>query len=245
MTNRSSRRLQSVSANQPRALGLEIPRPRLHKALSALRDVKLVALLAPSGYGKTTLLAQYVRMQRAVTIWVRLGSDDASVGTFIEHLAFELSQSSPDLALTHWQREAAARLPADGLARALLRDLNAAPVELCIVFDEVQHLSAEGGRLLERFVQGLPQQHRVLLAGFDPCPVPLARLLAAGDAAVLGLEVLRFSPAETRALLKAAHSTGDALGITRALEGWCAGVALAVVSDRVSATREHYKIRNF
>ncbi len=214
----------------PRAVKTEIERPRLLKILKKQVNAKLLALLAPSGYGKTTLLAQFARSLRQPVAWLALGADDAEALTCAGSVARAIRETLPDLLLLHWDAAVQAKASPDGLAKALAADLEPLEFNLCLVLDETQHLGTRAGQWLERFTQALPEGHLVLLTGFDRSALPLTRLVAAGDAVILGVEELRFTVTETRALLKASLVAADPDRLTRSLEGWCAGVALAVQS---------------
>jgi LuxR family transcriptional regulator, maltose regulon positive regulatory protein len=239
MAKRAGKLKQSGVVNKvPRALATEIDRPRLQKLLKAHSGAKLIALLAPSGYGKTTLLAQYTRGSRRSVAWVNLGADDAEVRTFALDVAAAIGRVLPDLALTRWEKAVQNKVSPDGLAKSLAADLEDSERDLWIVLDETQFLGADAGRWLERFVRALPEGHQVLLTGFDGAALPLTRLIAAGEAVVLGLNELRFTVQETKALLKTTAISGDADDLTRSLEGWCAGVALAITSGGSSGTPE-------
>jgi LuxR family transcriptional regulator, maltose regulon positive regulatory protein len=61
----------------PKELTTEIARPRLLVLLEQAKDLKLIALIAPTGYGKTTLLAQYARGLSRRVLWLDLLEDAA------------------------------------------------------------------------------------------------------------------------------------------------------------------------
>jgi LuxR family transcriptional regulator, maltose regulon positive regulatory protein len=223
----------------PQALASEVSRPRVLKLLQKNSGAKLVALLAPSGYGKTTVLAQFVRALRVPVVWLLLGSDDAEVVAFASHVARGLAAALPEVSFSRWADALQNGVSPDGLARALCADLNDADDDMCLVLDETQHLSADAGRWLERFVRLLPVGHRVLLSGFDQSNLSLSRLVASGEAVMFGLETLRFTVSETKALLKSLSASADAETLTNSLDGWCVGVALAARGGTAGVSAEH------
>ncbi|MFC6659296.1 hypothetical protein ACFP90_02160 [Deinococcus multiflagellatus] len=209
----------------PRPLRGELPRPALLRAL-ADPDVQLLALVAPSGYGKTTLLAQHARQTARTAAWLTLQADEAEADALEEAVAGALEQALPGGPLTHWraarpsQRSAAAR--AQGLARAL----DSAEGNLDLILDGTDVLQANAGRWLDAFVAALGEGHRLLLSGCEAPPVALPRLLAAGAARVIGPAELAFSPEEAAQYFAGRRAAQAPEEAARALEGWPAGLAL-------------------
>lgn len=226
----------------PRSLRGELARPELLARLEAARDLPLVLLIAPSGFGKTTLLAQYVRAQvtgggRQVA-WLSLGEDEADPATLADSLTDALAAAVPHLGLRHSLQ---ARGEGPGRrARALARDLAEAEDSLCVVLDETERLGPEAGDWLERLLGLLPEGHQLLMAGFE-VPLRTARLQAGNRALVLGPAELAFGPQETEAYLRlrgqALAGPGAAADWHRRVEGWPAGLALLASGAGGSGTQ--------
>ncbi len=213
-------------ARIPKELPLELERKALLKQVSGLPDCRVVALLAPSGFGKSTLLAQLARRSKRVVAWVLLTPDDASVLRLLEVLLEELKRMLPSFAAQATTAALAAQASAEGLGRALARDLNAleeAKQTVDIVLDRTEVLSASVSVFLEVFVEQLGEGHRVLLAGFASSPLPLSRWAARSDVLVFSADQLRFSDAETKGF--AGNLEESALA---SLDGFPAALALAV-----------------
>ena len=201
---------------------MELERASLLERLRETSDIGLVCLIAPSGYGKTTLLAQHARRCDRPVVWLSLSEDDAEPESLAASLERALQKALPELTLEH-----AERLGTDRLAGHLARGLDQATQNLEIIVDESDHLSQESGRWLERFLRELGEGHRVLLAGRTEAPIGLARLVARGQAIIVGAEALVFSRAETETYLMRAGFAGNVQGVFETLEGWSAGIALA------------------
>jgi LuxR family maltose regulon positive regulatory protein len=213
---------ESASPGVPKASRFELRRPRLLERLEHAGEARLVALIAPSGFGKTTLLAQHARNQGRRTVWVSLRKDDSDAVHLMNRLQTALapSQSAP-------KRTPSTNTPDPSmLAWHLARDLDHNPERLCIVLDRIDHLGPEAARWLETFIHALSDGHRVLISGFDADLLPLARMVAEGNALVIGPEELAFDTEETRAYLALRGQTTDLNAIHAALEGWPAGLAL-------------------
>ncbi|GGJ54901.1 tetratricopeptide repeat protein [Deinococcus roseus] len=197
----------------PQALKQELPRALLLERLARAQDHKLVVLLAPSGYGKTTLLAQFARTSPQKVLWLSLQEDDADPAMLRHSMALALS--SLELGLD----------PSSPL-RLLAQALNTIPDNLRLILDGVQHLGGEAGRELDSFIDALSEGHQVLLSTYMDPPIRLARHLAQGTALLLGPDQLSFTPQETELYLQARHYAGNALHAHQTLQGWAAGLAL-------------------
>lgn len=227
----------------PRPLRGELARPELLTRLEAARDLPLVLLTAPSGFGKTTLLAQYVRAWAAggerQVAWLSLGEDEADPATLADSLVGTLEAAVPGLGLRH-SRAAQAEGPLRRV-RALARDLAEAEDSLCVVLDEAERLGPEAGEWLERLLGLLPEGHQLLMAGFE-VPLRTARLQAGERALVLGAAELAFSAQETEAYLRLRGRTttepgAEAADWHRRVEGWPAGLALLASGAGASGTQ--------
>jgi LuxR family maltose regulon positive regulatory protein len=223
---------ESASPGVPKASRFELRRPRLLERLEHAGEARLVALIAPSGFGKTTLLAQHARSQGRRTVWVSLREDDSDAVRLMNRLQTALAPS----------RSAPKRTPSTTtpdpsmLAWHLARDLDHNPERLCIVLDRIDHLGPNAAHWLETFIHALSDGHRVLISGFDADLLPLARMVAEGNALVIGPEELAFDTEETRAYLALRGQTTDPNAVHATLEGWPLGLALVAGGTTAQVT---------
>jgi DNA-binding SARP family transcriptional activator len=219
----------------PRPIPSELTRAAL---LARLEDsqVQLVVLAAPSGYGKTTLLAQYARNAGHACVWLSLSADDADPRTLLASVlkALEAHGVSAPAARGALERGAVG----EALARALAADLATHEARLELIFDGVERVGAVSGRWLTALAEHAAPHNRVLLSGFDIAELGLARLLARGTAAVIGVDALRFSVDEGVAYLRARGYDGDALEAFRGCDGWPVGLGLIGAGADVHLTPE-------
>ncbi|WP_221089890.1 BTAD domain-containing putative transcriptional regulator [Deinococcus aquaedulcis] len=206
-------------------------------------EVGLVVLMAPSGYGKTTLLAQYARQPRRTAAWVTLHADDGEDVALEQAVVQAVTTALPGLALLLWR--ASLDSPASVMARAqaLARDLDGVEGNVDLILDGTDVLGANAGRWLEAFLAMLGEGHRLLLSGCERPPLALTQLLAAGSARVIGPEALAFSLDETRVYFAERQVPEDPDGAWRALEGWPAGLAL-VASGAAPLLMPHDLVRD-
>src|SRR5215469_14901718 len=230
------------------ATKLHVPRPqpgfvarsRLVRALGEALARQLVLVCAPAGFGKTALLADWVRSSSLPVAWVSLDSGDNDPARFWRHAVAALGQAHPGIA------ERAAPLlgpPApssfEGLVTALINELAAEPGEdkVLLVLDDYHLIDTPQVHApLTFLVEHLPPGLRLMLASRSDPPLPLARWRAAGQLAELRTDDLRFTAGEAAALLRAASGAdlpGAAVAALAArTEGWVAGLQLAGLSLR-------------
>jgi LuxR family transcriptional regulator, maltose regulon positive regulatory protein len=211
-----------------------VARPRLAAALGG----DLILVCAPAGFGKTALLADWLRAGDRPVAWLSLDAGDNDPVRFWRHAVAALDRARPGI------RERVAPLgpPVSGcetLVTALINELAARPDEdeIVLVLDDYHLVDARAVHasvafLLERRPPGL---QLVLASRSDP-PLPLARLRARGQLAELRTDDLRFTGAEAAALLREAAGTGlpdtAVAALAARTEGWAAGLQLAALSLR-------------
>ncbi|GHG38718.1 hypothetical protein GCM10017784_36770 [Deinococcus indicus] len=210
--------LSHPSVLVPRPLRTELGRYPLLSRLST-PGIGRLALLAPSGYGKTTLLAQHARALERPLLWLSLTVSDSEVEFFLSSLrravSLLLGGSAPE-------REATPERTVDALATAVLER----HADLPVYIDRTELLSRPTGQLLTLFLEPL-WASRVIFSGVAMDALPLARWTAAGEVTVLGSADLAFSGPETDAFLQARDAPAELRATVTPLEGWPAGVSLA------------------
>jgi len=212
-----------------------VARPRLAGALGG----GLLLVCAPAGFGKTALLADWLRSGSRPVAWLSLDVGDNDPVRFWRHVIAALDRARPGIG----ERVAPLLGPPtssfEGLVTALINELAALPGEneIVLVLDDYHlvdapQVHASLAFLLEHLPPGL---HLVLASRSDP-PLPLARLRARGQLAELRTDDLRFTTEEAAALLRESAGpdvpdTAVAALVART-EGWAAGLQLAALSLR-------------
>ncbi|MDR6218342.1 AAA family ATPase [Deinococcus soli (ex Cha et al. 2016)] len=208
----------------PKALPTEIERRELTGRLDDSQDTRLVALIAPSGYGKTTLLAQWARQSDETIVWVALSENDADPMSFLRCVAEGVSTAQPETVLTEWREVTMRAVAAEQSVTTLLRELNELPVNLTIILDGTEHLSEDSARLFLRLADGLGEGHRMLFADHPASNVNISRLLATGEAETIDVAALAFTLSETRTLLDLLNQPIPPEQLHQDLEGWPIGI---------------------
>jgi LuxR family maltose regulon positive regulatory protein len=220
-----------------------VVRSRLAERL-ADPEARLLALSAPAGFGKTTLLAAWchaLSAERAVAvIWLTLEPGDNDPLRFLAYLhaaaAATTALSPPADALPAGATTAA-------IEPALTRLLNALAAqerEVLIVLDDYHVIHAPEVHLAVAFLLNhlAPGARLVISSRADP-PLPLARLRACGQLVELRAADLRFTPAETQAFFAqyGLLLPPDELAMLDDwLEGWPAGAQLVALALGAATT---------
>ncbi|GGJ87075.1 hypothetical protein GCM10008939_33890 [Deinococcus aquiradiocola] len=197
--------------------------------LSVLSDVaySVVLLIAPFGFGKTTLLAQHARSTRRRTVWVTLYQDNAEPVHLAASIRYGLNLTFPEVPFEAWSAAVEERRPTASSARAFARDLTRIPA-MDLILDGLDELGPEAGLWLMEVLSHLPSQHRVLLAGHGTGGLSATRLALRRDVKFLHDTDLAFTTAETDRFLHC-QGTGrpTVAPVGGALDGWPAAIALS------------------
>ena len=209
----------------------------LHDAL----DFKVSLLSAPTGYGKTTLLAHWRQVEEAEVpfAWVSLDEQDNDPVRLWRHIVEALRQVVPEE--EHFGANVLAGMSAAGqefvgttLPR-LINELAELPHQVVLVLDDYQFITwGDAHESVTFFVEHLPENiHLVISSRSDP-PLPLWRWLARGEMNEIRTEQLAFSEEEADCLLNEKMGLGidpdDVIVLLERTEGWPAGIYLASLS---------------
>ena len=198
-------------------------------------STSVVMLVAPAGYGKTTLAAQWAERERRPCAWLTVDESDDDAAVLLARVAKALERIRPDDA----PPVAPARRPKDWstelqrLASRLstLRDF-------VLVVDEAHLLrSRSATKVLATLAERVPAGSTLTLVGRLAPSLPIARLRADGRLLELRAADLALSRRESEALLRcldAGLSDDDAADLVERCEGWAAGISLSAL-----AAREH------
>ncbi len=226
--------LLATKLHPPRRRRTLIPRPRLGDTAERSRQRALTLVSAPAGFGKTTLVAEWLA-DRPATAWLSLDPRDDEPVRFWTYVVAALETAAPDL-----RSEAAALLESPGVSldvvvATLSNDLETAAEDLVLVLDDY-HLveSVEIHASVAFFLEHLPPQIRLVITTRADPPLPLASLRADGDLIEVRAAELRFTADEAAAYLSEAMdlslSASDIDTLEGRTEGWIAALQLAALS---------------
>jgi LuxR family transcriptional regulator, maltose regulon positive regulatory protein len=198
-----------------------------------------VTVVAPAGYGKTTLLARWADADPRPFAWVALDERDDDAVVFLRYLAAAIHGVEPlppevfDALSGPGGSGWALRVPRVGAALAALEN----PVVL--VLDDL-HTVANPSCLdaLTELFRYVPDGSQIAIASREDPPLPLARWRAQGSVHEIGVAELRLDQEDAESLLEAAGvelDAGELSELTERTEGWPAGLYLAALSLQAGA----------
>jgi LuxR family maltose regulon positive regulatory protein len=215
-----------------------VARPRLSDRLSRGRESALTLVSAPAGFGKTTLLTDWLAAEAAegrATAWLSLDPRDNDPALFWSYLVAALRTAAPEAgagALTLLQTP---NSPVEAMLVTLLNDLDAISGEVVLVLDDYHLIDAPDVQEAMGFLlDHLPRQvHLVIASRADPA-LPLARLRARGELVEVRAADLRFTADEAAAYLDGMTglelTVADIAALEERTEGWIAALQLAALS---------------
>ncbi len=233
-----------------------VPRHRLIDRLNAGLDGKLTLISAPAGYGKTTLVAEWLGNLRFTNYdfglkignrqseienriaWLSLDDSDNDPRRFLDYLLAALKQIQADVGRSV---EAMLQLPQpppnEVILTALVNEIATIPQPFILVLDDyhVIHTPPIHGQLNFLLEHQPPNMRLVIITREDP-PLPLPRLRARGHLTEIRQSDLRFTLEECAEFLNQVMGLNltptDIAALERRTEGWIAGLQLAALSMR-------------
>ncbi|HYK30654.1 MAG TPA: LuxR C-terminal-related transcriptional regulator [Streptosporangiaceae bacterium] len=201
--------------------------------------VKLILVVAPAGWGKTSLLGEWWSSRDAASAaWLSADRGDNDPARFWAHLVAAMRRASESIGPD------AERLPtipegkiAEILVPQVINDFSRVPDRITVVIDNYHLISNPDIHEWVGFlIENLPPTVRIVLVTRSDPALPLARLRARGEMKEIRADELRFSEEETEGLLNGALNLGLPSDHVRVLaertEGWAAGLYLAGLSLR-------------
>lgn len=225
----------------PGATPTLLSRPRLTNQLHPRSNGYLTLLSAPAGFGKTTLVTEWVRQQDGAVAWLTLDEQDNDPILFWRYVIAALQMVDNQLGRrTEAALSAINRIPLETAVALLINDIGSASVAdniLTLVLDDFHWIhTASIHQSLNYLLQHQPPQlHLLLLTRADP-PLSLARLRVEGRLVELRAADLQLTPPEMAAfftqVMSLSISEADLQLLARQTEGWAAGLQLAALSLR-------------
>ena len=223
-----------------------VHRPRLIERLDeALQPGhRLTLVSAPAGFGKTTLVAAWLRhlqttqaAARAIT-WLSLEEGESDPTRFFTYLVVALQVADPAIGqAVQGMLQSPQPVPPESLLSTLINDIAATSRPFVLVLDDYHLIkSLPVHQQLSFLVEHQPSQMHLVIATREDPPLPLARLRARGQVVELRQTDLQFTPEETSEFLRRAArvklSATDVGLLHQRTEGWIVGLQLAAQSMR-------------
>ena len=224
-----------------------VARPRLAGQLDATLDAgqRLTLVSAPAGFGKTTVLSDWLthldqRQAHPRVGWLSLDDGDNDLTRFLTHLVAALH--SVDLGIDSTVLESLHTASVPAVLTVLVNDVTRAGEDApgqqwVLVLDDYHAIGAsEVHEAVTFLLDHLPDHLRLVMATRSDPPLHLARLRSRGQLTEVRAADLRFTPSEAREFLNRAMgldlTPADVEALGERTEGWIAGLQLAALSLR-------------
>lgn len=219
----------------------QVSRPRLVERLDQGTARKLTLVSAPAGFGKSTLLAEWLAADPAggrPAAWVSLDESDNDPARFWTYVVTALRRIRPQVG-----EGALAALrspqppPIESILTTVINEISAIDDDVTLILDDLHAIESRPvhGAIAFLLDHLPPRMHLVVASRSDP-PLPLTRLRARGELTELRAADLRFTPDEAAAFLDQVMgltlSADDVSALEARTEGWIAGLQLAALSMR-------------
>jgi LuxR family maltose regulon positive regulatory protein len=219
-----------------------VSRPRLVELLNAGLHRKLTLISAPAGFGKTTLLSEWVGACQRPVAWLSLEEGDNDPARFMAYLvaALETIESAGEMVGPIGKTVLAALQSPQGpqmepALTALINKVACVPQPFVLVLDDYHLITAQLVHQAIAFIlDHLPPQMHIAIASRADPPLPVAGLRGRGQMTEVRQADLRFTPEEAAAFLNELMglelSAEDIDALSARTEGWIAGLQMAAVS---------------
>ncbi len=223
---------------------LYIPSPPANRVerfglLARLNEIEqhtLTLISAPAGFGKTTLLAEWISQMSLPVAWLSLDPADNDPNRFLSYLAEALEGLHEGVAAeTRQLTRSAGPAASQAVMAALINLLGTLPVQAVLVLDDYQFITEHAVHdIVSYLLDHAPLNLRLVVATRADPPLSLARLRAHGQLLEFRTADLRFDRLEASAFLNQVMRLGlsaeDISALEARTEGWVVGLQMAALS---------------
>jgi LuxR family maltose regulon positive regulatory protein len=238
--------LETKLAAPPPRKGL-LKRSVLIDRLAATKGVPIIAVLAPAGYGKSTLIAQWAETDSRDFAWLSIDVRDNDPSLLLAYIAYALGGASslgPDI-------DQSLGAPGQSIWTSVVPRLGAALAArrraFVLVLDNVETLTErDSADAIVALASHLDGESQFVLAGRSPGQLPIPRIIAGDRGVLIQATDLMLDLSEIAAVMRAANvelSSEDLESIADSTEGWPAGVYLTALAIHSRPPAETGRIR--
>ncbi len=211
-----------------------VPRTRLTERLDEGRAAGLTLISAPAGFGKTTLLTQWLAGDGRSTAWVSLDERDNDPTVFLTYVLSALQAAGASVAEGLRLLQSTPTTMREVLT-ILVNDLDTVAADVVLLLDDYHVIESHAvHEEISFLVDHLPSTVRLVIATRVDPPLPLARLRSRGELVEIRAEDLRFTPGEAeeylRNIMGLTLRRADVAALEDRTEGWIAALQLAALS---------------
>jgi LuxR family maltose regulon positive regulatory protein len=220
----------------PSPLPKIVLRSHLIERLNDGLNSRLTLISAPAGFGKTTLVSQWIATCDRPVAWLSLDEGDNDPARFLAYFISALQAIQPNIGAGMLAALQNPQLPPiEWLLTTLLNEINTISESFILVLDDYHAIDSKPvDEALTFLLRHLPRQMHLVIATREDPHLPLAKLRARGQLTELRAADLRFTSAEAAEFLNQVMglnlSAEDISALEARTEGWIAGLQLAALS---------------
>ena len=220
----------------PPARSKAIERSRLQEQLEAGVQRALTLVVAPAGFGKTTLVTAWAQTASIPVAWLSLDATDCAPERFLSYLILAIQQVEPQAGGT---AQALLRggqsLLEEGALYSLINDFTDISHDFAIILDDYHVAdSPEISRIVQFLLENRPANFHFFIASRTTPDLNLARLRALDQVTEITTADLRFNFEEVHAFLEQVMEIkldpDELIRLDQSTEGWAAGLQLAAIA---------------
>lgn len=211
----------------------QVPRGELVQRVGALGDVPNLAILAPAGYGKTTLMSQLEQAEGRRTAWLTLDESDSDPATLLMSLANSLAAAAmvDQSALESFSTRRSGTVLTHGI-NALWNSLDSEDSGV-LFLDQIDHIGTQSARdIIGSIMTRRPENMQLVIASRSGDGLPLPLLRSREAIAELTTEDLAMTSDEAAAVFQSVGIDAgvDLDEVMRQTEGWPVAVYLTALA---------------
>ena len=213
-----------------------VNRPRLLEHLAPTPNTKLILISAPVGYGKTTLVIEWLnQLSDMQSCWVSLDVDDSDAQQFFQYMLAAIRPFLGTKSTLGEMLQFGQPQPYKGLVKAFVNDVATISHPFCLVLDDYHTIdSADMDAAVAMLLDWMPPQMMLVLTSRSDPGFPISRLRVRGQLIELRADQLRFTKVEAAQFLQQTMGLtllpAQIAALEARTEGWIAGLQMAALS---------------
>lgn len=230
--------LLKTKTHAPRIKSELVQRPRLTERLADSLEGKLILISAPAGFGKTTLITEWIQDLEKPVGWISLDQGDNDITRFLGYIVLALQGMKEDFGVSILEMiHSPQRPPMEHLLTTLINEAVEVLDPFMLILDDYHVIGEKNVHdAMSFFLDHLPPNTQVVLSTRSDPPWPLARLRARGEMVEIRARDLRFTTQEATQFLNVTMgldlSVDDIQRLEARTEGWVVGLQMAALSMR-------------
>jgi LuxR family maltose regulon positive regulatory protein len=213
-----------------------VHRTELFEKLNEGLSRKLILISAPAGFGKSSLMSDWIEQQKIPTAWFSIDNNDNDIVEFLNYVISSIQSLNPEFGRNALELLKSPNLPSPlSVINLLINEIVDIKKDFLLVFDDFHLINnIEINNLVSHFIEHIPSNIHLAILSRSDLNLPIARLRSQHQLVELRARDLSFSAMEISVLfnkkIKLGLSNNDINLLESKTEGWIAGLQLAALS---------------